>query len=232
MGSGCWTGRSSPMGTFYVAQRTLMHLHRMPGLVQRLFPDCCWKMPATTPPTLYLTFDDGPIPEETPFVVEQLAQYNAKGTFFCVGDNLRRHPEVAGLVVAQGHRLANHTFHHLSGWSTSRAQYLQDVVQCQELLDALQPEARPLLRPPYGRITRPLARELHRTHQIIMWDMLTCDYDQQFAPEECLATAIRLSRPGSIVVFHDSLKASRNLRYVLPRYLAHFAELGYGFASL
>ncbi|MBB4601199.1 peptidoglycan/xylan/chitin deacetylase (PgdA/CDA1 family) [Hymenobacter luteus] len=209
-----------------------MHLHRMPGLVQQLFPDCLWQMPATAPPTLYLTFDDGPIPEETPFVVEQLAKYGAKGTFFCVGDNLRRHPEVARLVLEQGHRLANHTYHHISGWSHSRAHYLQDVARCQELLRELQPEARPLLRPPYGRITPGLARELNRTHQIVMWDMLTCDYDREFAPEACLATAIRLSRPGSIVVFHDSLKASPNLRYVLPRYLAHFAERGYRFERL
>ncbi|RSK45394.1 polysaccharide deacetylase family protein [Hymenobacter rigui] len=204
----------------------------MPGLVQRLFPECVWRLPAAGPPTIYLTFDDGPIPEETPFVLEQLARVGAHGTFFCVGDNLLRHPEVARQVLAGGHRLANHTFHHISGWSHTQADYLRDVARCQEVLFQLQPEARPLLRPPYGRITRGLARQLHHTHQIIMWDMLTCDYDPDFAPEKCLATAIRLTRPGSVVVFHDSLKASRNLRYVLPRYLAHFAALGYHFDKL
>ncbi|WP_246010610.1 polysaccharide deacetylase family protein [Hymenobacter perfusus] len=209
-----------------------MHLHRMPGLVQRLFPDCLWTMPPTTPPTLYLTFDDGPIPEETPFVVEQLARFGASGTFFCVGDNLAKHPDVARQVLAGGHRLANHTYHHLSGWSHSRPEYRADVARCHALLQQLQPEPRPLLRPPYGRITPALARELNQTHQVVMWDVLTCDYDRDFVPEECLATAIRLTRPGSIVVFHDSLKASANLRYVLPRYLTHFAELGYTFAHL
>ncbi|MET4108090.1 polysaccharide deacetylase family protein [Hymenobacter sp. UYP22] len=209
-----------------------MHLHRMPGLVQRLFPECIWTMPPTTPPTLYLTFDDGPIPEETPFVLDQLARFGAQATFFCVGDNVRKHPEIARQVLAAGHRLGNHTYHHISGWSHSRAAYVADVVRCQEVLQPLQPEVRPLLRPPYGRITRALARQLHRTHQIIMWDVLTCDYDPEFAPEQCLATSIQLTRPGSVVVFHDSLKASRNLRYVLPRYLAYFAGLGYRFEKL
>ncbi|UYZ65198.1 polysaccharide deacetylase family protein [Hymenobacter weizhouensis] len=204
----------------------------MPAPLRRLLPDCLWEMPADEPPTLYLTFDDGPIPEETPFVLEQLARYDARGTFFCVGDNLRRHPDVAQAVLAGGHRLANHTYYHISGWTHSRPHYLRDVAQCQALLDELQPEVRPLMRPPYGRITRPLAQTLHATHQVVMWDVLTCDYDQHFNPATCLATAIRLSRPGSIVVFHDSLKASRNLRYVLPRYLDHFAAQGFRFERL
>ncbi|SNC66070.1 Peptidoglycan/xylan/chitin deacetylase, PgdA/CDA1 family [Hymenobacter gelipurpurascens] len=204
----------------------------MPAPVRRLFPDCLWEMPATNPPTIYLTFDDGPIPEETPFVLETLARFNARGTFFCVGDNLHRHPEVAQEVVAQGHRLANHTYHHISGWRHSRARYLQDVGQCQALLDALQPEPRPLIRPPYGRITIPLAQALNSTHQVVMWDVLTYDYDRDFAAEKCLHHAIRNTRPGSITVFHDSLKASRNMRYVLPRYLQHFSEQGYRFERL
>ncbi|MCA8830879.1 polysaccharide deacetylase family protein [Hymenobacter sp. BT728] len=208
-----------------------MHLHRMPGLVQRLFPECLWTMPATER-VIYLTFDDGPIPEETPFVLEQLAQFGAQATFFCVGENVRRHPAVARQVLAGGHRLANHTYHHISGWSHSRPEYLADVEQCRLVLADVQPETRPLLRPPYGRITPGLARQLHQTHQVVMWDVLTCDYDPNFAPEQCLATAILLTRPGSIVVFHDSLKARRNLRYVLPRYLAHFAALGYRFDKL
>ena len=202
-------------------------------LVQRLFPDCLWTMPATSK-TLYLTFDDGPIPEETPFVLETLACYEAKATFFCVGDNLVRHAPIARQTLAAGHRLANHTFHHVSGWSRSRADYLAEVAQCQAALEALRPgpEPRALMRPPYGRITRPLVRALHATHQVTMWDVLTCDYDRSFASADCLRAAIHYTRPGSIVVFHDSLKASRNMRYVLPRYLEHFARSGFQFASL
>ncbi|MCR5889508.1 polysaccharide deacetylase family protein [Hymenobacter sp. J193] len=210
-----------------------MRLYRMPELLRRLLPECWWQMPANGR-TLYLTFDDGPIPEETPFVLEQLARFNAKATFFCVGDNVERHPGIARAVLAAGHRLANHTHHHLSGWTTPRTDYLTDIARCQQALEAVlpAPEARPLLRPPYGRITVPLARLLNEQYQLIMWDVLTCDYDQTLAPEDCLRTAISLTRPGSIVVFHDSLKASRNLRYVLPRYLAHFAGQGYSFAAL
>ncbi|WP_230471245.1 polysaccharide deacetylase family protein [Hymenobacter jejuensis] len=210
-----------------------MHLFRMPAPVRRLLPTCLWEMPATSN-TLYLTFDDGPIPEETPFVLEQLARYQARGTFFCVGENLTRNPDVARQTLAAGHRLANHTYHHVSGWSHPREVYLKEVKRCQQELDNLTvvPEARPLLRPPYGRITIPLARALHPTHQVVMWDLLTCDYDASYNSEACLRNAIRLTKPGSIVVFHDSLKASRNLRYVLPRYLAHFANLGFQFESL
>ncbi|UOR06209.1 polysaccharide deacetylase family protein [Hymenobacter aerilatus] len=213
-----------------------MRIFRIPALVRRLVPQGQWRMPVGAgEKTLYLTFDDGPIPDETPFVLEQLAGVGARGTFFCVGDNVARHPEVAQQVLAAGHRLGNHTHHHLNSWKTPPADYLADIARCQQTLDALEPtaaETRPLLRPPYGRITHPLARTLAVTHQLIMWDVLTYDFDATFAPEQCLRAAVRYSRPGAIVVFHDSLKASRNLRFVLPRYLQHFAEQGYQFRSL
>ncbi|RYU82899.1 polysaccharide deacetylase family protein [Hymenobacter persicinus] len=205
----------------------------MPGPVRRLLPGCLWEMPATTN-TLYLTFDDGPIPDETPFVLDQLARYDAKGTFFCVGENLVRHADIARQTLAAGHRLANHTHRHISGWSHSRPEFLADVARCQQELNELlpAPEARPLLRPPFGRITPPLAAALAATHQVVMWDVLTCDYDRAFPAAQCLSTAIKYTKPGSIIVFHDSLKASRNLRYVLPRYLAHFAARGFRFEAL
>jgi peptidoglycan/xylan/chitin deacetylase (PgdA/CDA1 family) len=206
----------------------------MPGPVRRLLPDdCLWEMPAAGK-TLYLTFDDGPIPEQTPFVLTQLAEFNAKATFFCVGENLVRHPDLARAALAAGHRLANHTHRHLSGWRHARATYLSDVARCQQELNRLLPETevRPLMRPPFGRITPALARALSHTHQVVMWDVLTCDYDRDFAAPQCLQTAIRSTKPGSIVVFHDSLKAGPNLRYVLPRYLDHFARRGFQFAVL
>jgi len=212
-----------------------MHLFRMPAPVRHLFPDCLWRVPVGEgEKTIYLTFDDGPIPEETPFVLAQLAQFDAKATFFCVGENVVRYPEVARQVVAAGHQLANHTFHHLSGWRHPQPYYLSDVARCQQALNEVlpKPAARPLLRPPYGRITRPLARALHTTHQVVMWDVLTCDYDVAFRPEDCLRAALRNTRSGSIVVFHDSHKASRNMRYVLPRYLEHFAKQGFQFKAL
>ncbi|TGE24999.1 polysaccharide deacetylase family protein [Hymenobacter aquaticus] len=212
-----------------------MHLHRLPEVMHRWLPDTIWRGPhaATQPPTLYLTFDDGPIPEETPWVLEQLAQFNAKALFFCVGDNLLRHPDVARQVVAAGHQLGNHTHHHLSGWSTPAAAYYADIARCQQALDAVLPAGAPrFFRPPYGRLTPSLNRHLRPDYRIVMWDLLTCDYDRDYAPEKCLRDALRLTRPGSVVVFHDSLKASGNLRYVLPRYLAHFAGQGFRFELL
>lgn len=199
--------------------------------MHRWLPGTVWRGPAAER-TVYLTFDDGPIPEETPWVLEQLAEYNAKALFFCVGDNVERHPEIAKQVVEAGHQLGNHTHHHLSGWTTSRTQYLTDIARCQEALERVRPQQQPFFRPPYGRITPGLSRTLSAQYQVIMWDLLTCDYDASYAPEACLRDALRLTRPGAVVVFHDSLKASRNLRYVLPRYLAELAERGYQFAAL
>ncbi|KAA9339917.1 polysaccharide deacetylase family protein [Hymenobacter busanensis] len=199
--------------------------------MHRWLPDTIWQLPAAER-TVYLTFDDGPIPEETPWVLEQLAEYDAKALFFCVGDNLERHPDIAWQALAAGHQLGNHTQHHLSGWSTERGRYLADIARCQQVLDVLQPDAPRFFRPPYGRITPGLNRTLGPDYRIVMWDLLTCDYDGTYAPDKCLRDALRLTRPGSVVVFHDSLKASRNLRYVLPRYLAALTEQGYRFATL
>lgn len=211
-----------------------MRIHRLPGLLQRLLPHTEWQVPVASGEPIYLTFDDGPIPEETPFVLEQLARHGARATFFCVGANLKRHPEVARDVAAAGHRLANHTYHHLNGWRTPLPAYLADVSRCQEALDALlpAPELRPLLRPPYGRITRAQTEALHASHRLIMWDVLTYDYDATYPAEKCLRAALAHTRPGSIVVFHDSQKASRNLRAVLPRFLAECTARGYTFEVL
>ncbi|QIL77621.1 polysaccharide deacetylase family protein [Hymenobacter sp. HDW8] len=209
-------------------------LTRPPALLHSLFPGCEWQYP-TAERILYLTFDDGPIPEETPWVLDQLADHQAKTTFFCVGDNVQRYPEIAQRAVAEGHRLANHTHHHLNAWAHPRTAYLHDVAQCQQTLTELgllKAETRPLLRPPYGRLTWPLLRHLRPQYRLIMWSVLTQDYDQSLSAERCLRQSIAATRPGDIVVFHDSQKASRNLRYVLPRYLAHFAERGFTFASL
>ncbi|AKD05741.1 polysaccharide deacetylase [Pontibacter korlensis] len=181
---------------------------------------------------LYLTFDDGPIPEITPWVLEQLAEYKAKATFFCVGENVAKHQEVAQAVLAQGHLLANHTYNHLKGWQTSLPQYVANTAKCQEELEKLQPSAPKLFRPPYGRISGKQGQALRQTYELIMWDVLTNDYDQSLAPEVCLQQSIKSTQGGSIIVFHDSLKAQRNMMHALPRYLEHFTRLGYTFETL
>ena len=217
-------------------------LTRPSRLLHALLPGCEWTAPRaapTGPPVLYLTFDDGPIPAETPWVLEQLAAFNAKATFFCVGQNLERYPEIARAALAAGHRLGNHTHHHRSAWATGRAEYLQEVDRCQavvrELLtdnQQLTGEQKPLFRPPYGRLTWPLLRALKPEFRVVMWSVLTRDYDPQLSPENCLRFTLAAIRPGDIVVFHDSYKASARLRFVLPRVLAHFAALGFQFEVL
>ncbi|TPG66695.1 polysaccharide deacetylase family protein [Hymenobacter nivis] len=229
-------------------------LTRPPRLLHRLLPGAEWHAPAAGPsgrPRLYLTFDDGPIPEETPWVLAQLAEYDAKGTFFCVGDNLARYPEIARAALAAGHRLGNHTQHHRSAWQTPRTEYLAGVAQCQQILRSLgidapsgaalastaggQPpanQAKPLFRPPYGRLTWPLLRALRPEFRVVLWSVLTRDYDPQLAPAECLRLTLAAARPGDILVFHDSRKASARLRHVLPNVLRYFARRGYEFAAL
>lgn len=223
-----------------------------------LFSGSEWRGAPTGPtgrPRLYLTFDDGPIPEETPWVLEQLAAHQAQATFFCVGDNLRRHPDIARAALAAGHRLGNHTQHHRSAWNTPRAAYLADVAACEaslaigyQLLAAssspsvlgekptansqqLTAETK-LFRPPYGRLTWPVLRQLRAEYRVIMWSLLTRDYDRDLAPERALRLTLAATRPGDIVVLHDSQKASRSLRFLLPRLLAHYGDLGYEFATL
>ncbi|MEJ8755746.1 polysaccharide deacetylase family protein [Pontibacter sp. H259] len=202
--------------------------------MKKLLPGYTWHI-ATMDKKLYLTFDDGPIPEVTPFVLEQLAMYNAKATFFCVGENLEKHPNIARQLLAEGHKLANHTYNHLKGWQTTLELYLQNVQQCQDALETIDKAnavEKLLFRPPYGRITSAQAKVLRPAYQLIMWDVLTNDYDATLSPENCLKQSIAKTQAGSIIVFHDSLKAERNMRYALPRFLEHFTRLGYTFETL
>lgn len=210
----------------------MIRLYKTPVLLKQLLPGYTWQREAQAK-DLYLTFDDGPVPEVTPWVLEQLARYNAKATFFCVGDNLMKYPEVARQALTQGHVLANHTYNHLKGWQTPLQAYVQNVAQCQTALNKLQPTRNhQLFRPPYGRITGGQAAALRQKYELVMWDVLTNDYDNTLPPEKCLQKALKYTRSGSIIVFHDSLKAKRNMMYALPPFLEHFCGLGYSFKTL
>lgn len=226
-------------------------LTRPPRLLHALLPGCEWTAPAATPagqPVVYLTFDDGPEPDETPWVLARLADSQALATFFCVGENLVRYPEIARAALAAGHRLGNHTHRHHSAWATPRAAYLAEVAECQTHISELlkgRPEifvphfplpashsSLPLFRPPYGRLTWPLLPALQASFKVIMWSVLTRDYDSALRPEDCLRFALEAVRAGDVVVFHDSRKAGPRLRYVLPRLLAQLAAQGFAFAAL
>ncbi|MEQ9593631.1 MAG: polysaccharide deacetylase family protein [Cyclobacteriaceae bacterium] len=202
-----------------------MRFFRTPSLLRALYPGLKWRV-RTDEKVVYLTFDDGPSPGVTEFVLDALNEFDAHATFFCIGNNIAKHPSIFDKVVGQRHKVGNHTYKHLKGWSTSVSSYKQDVDECQTLMKQSK-----LFRPPYGRIKRSQIRSLE-SYDIVMWDVLTYDYAKLSSQEQTLSGVIRATRPGSIVVFHDSLKAEVNVRFMLPRFLKHFSELGYRFESL
>lgn len=202
-----------------------MYLVKTPQFIQNLFPNFTWRIPGTEK-VLYLTFDDGPVPEITPWVLKQLEAHNAQATFFCVGDNINKHRDVFQQVIAQGHAIGNHTLNHLNGWTTENISYFHNVRHGANLVDTV------LFRPPYGQMKPKQAQFLQRHYRIVMWDVLSGDFDAKLSPEQCLHNVTNNAGPGSIVVFHDSLKAEERLKYALPRVLDHFTGLGYRFEKL
>lgn len=211
-----------------------MMVHKMGGLFQKiLYPSLTWSR-YSSEKKIYLTFDDGPIPEVTEWVLEILKEFDAKATFFCVGDNVRKHPEIFQKVVTDGHRIGNHTFHHIVGWKTDLVDYVANVQQCADYLEkAIQSSQKmPLFRPPHGRITFSQIKALRKYYEIVMWDVLSGDFSPTIGKQNCLNKSLHYTEPGSIIVFHDSLKAKDNLMYVLPKYLQHFKEKGYSFKNL
>lgn len=202
-----------------------MYLVKTPQFIQKLFPNFTWRIP-TEDKQLYLTFDDGPIPEVTPWVLEQLAQYNAKATFFCVGENVEKHPEIYKAVTSAGHAVGSHTFNHLDGWANDNIPYFHNVRHSANMVDSV------LFRPPYGRLKPKQAQFLMRHYRVVMWDVLSGDFDANISKEQCLKNVTRNAGAGSIVVFHDNVKAIDRLEYALPRVLEHFSSLGYTFNTL
>ncbi len=175
---------------------------------------------------IYITFDDGPIPEVTTAVLGILKERNIQATFFCVGDNVKKQPDVFAKVSGAGHAIGNHTFHHLNGWKTPPAEYVEDVMRCDEYFKT------DLFRPPYGRFTPSQYFLLRKQYRIILWSVLSGDYNKEISKEQCLLNVVTHTKPGSIVLFHDSLKAKENLFYALPRFLDHFVDKGYRFEKL
>ncbi|MBV6429215.1 MAG: hypothetical protein KIPDCIKN_03764 [Haliscomenobacter sp.] len=206
-------------------KKNSMYLTKTPQFIRNMFPNFTWKVPVAEK-RLFLTFDDGPIPEVTPWVLNQLAAYRAKATFFCVGDNIRKHPDVFRKVKEGGHSIGNHTYNHLNGWITENIPFFHNVRHGASLTNSV------LFRPPYGRLKPKQAQFLQRHYRIIMWDVLSGDFDARITPEQCLQNVLQNAEPGSIIVFHDSLKAIDRLKYALPRVLEHFTALGYQFEAL
>ncbi|MBK6933317.1 MAG: polysaccharide deacetylase family protein [Saprospirales bacterium] len=202
-----------------------MYLVKTPKFVQALMPAYLWNV-STQEKTIYLTFDDGPIPEVTPWVLETLDAAGAKGTFFCVGENVKRHPEIYRKILDGGHSTGNHTYNHLNGWHTENLAYFHNVRHCARIVKSN------LFRPPYGRLLPSQRAFLERHFQIVMWDVLSGDFDARLTAEQCLDNVLTHAQPGSIIVLHDSLKTEGKLRFLLPDLLHFFLEKGFHFDAL
>lgn len=199
----------------------MFYLVRSPWWLKRIYGSCLWDMPAAGG-KVYLSFDDGPHPEVTPWVLDQLAASGARASFFCIGDNVRKYPEVYQRILAEGHSVGNHSYHHLNGWKHTDADYLHDIRQAATLIDS------PLFRPPYGRIRLRQVRALRAMGmQPVMWSVLSGDFDPELSRERCADHVLRHMTPGSIVVFHDSLKALHKMQYALPLVLDRIGEQGW-----
>ncbi len=205
-----------------------------PKLVKSFFPNLVWDIP-TNEKIIYLTFDDGPTPEITEWTLDILKQFDAKATFFCIGKNIEDHSEIFKKIISNGHSIGNHTLNHIKGWSTKTQSYIENITETQSIIDKLSktPRRINLFRPPYGQIT---PKQIKKTsalgYKIIMWSVLSIDWDKNITHEQCLKNVIDNTNSGSIVVFHDSVKACDNMKYALPKTLEYFSEKGYKFKRI
>lgn len=205
---------------------------KMPFWIQKLYPKRIWSL-TRNHPVLYLTFDDGPTPEITPWVLQELKKYNAKATFFCIGKNIEEHPDIFREVIKEGHTIGNHTHNHLNAKKFPLEEYLPNTKKAQEVIDSFAIQTHPFFRPPYGKLPSKYGSQLQKLgYRIVMWDVLSADFDPVITAEKCLKNVLNHAQNGSIIVFHDSAKASEKLKVVLPEVLEYFTMKGKKFESL
>jgi peptidoglycan-N-acetylglucosamine deacetylase len=203
-----------------------MFLASTPGLLRKCFSkDLIWDV-ETEQKTVFLTFDDGPGQQTTPEVLEILEKFNAKATFFCLGRNVEMHPSACETIKKSGHALGNHTYSHLNGWKTHTKNYISDIEKSNDIINS------PLFRPPYGRIKPSQIKILKKKYLIVMWSILTGDFDINISEEKCLQNSLRTIKPGSIIVFHDSVKAIKKVSKVLPEFIRQVNDMGYSFSPM
>ncbi|MCH3881699.1 MULTISPECIES: polysaccharide deacetylase family protein [Tenacibaculum] len=203
-----------------------LYFTKTPRIFTRIFSNYTWRF-SSDKKEIYLTFDDGPTPEITDFVLSELQKYNAKATFFCIGKNVEKHPDIFKRLITEGHTVGNHTQNHFNGWKHKTVNYLNNIETASKLIESK------LFRPPYGKIKASQGKELiKKGYKIIMWSVLSADFDTSISREQCLQNVLRNTNNGSIVVFHDSLKASEKLTYVLPKVLEEFSKKGFTFKAI
>lgn len=204
-----------------------MLIEQPPLLYRLLFPNSIWRIPSPGNKTIYLTFDDGPIPDVTPWVLDQLDQYGVKATFFCVGENVQKHPDIYRMVLDRGHKTGNHTFNHVQGWKHGTNFLLKNTAKAAELIESQ------LFRPPHGHMRIPQTKALQKLgYRVIMWDVVTRDYSRYLTADNVVDNVKRYTRDGSIIVFHDSLKAEKRMKSALPRAIEWLLNEGYSFSLI
>jgi peptidoglycan/xylan/chitin deacetylase (PgdA/CDA1 family) len=206
----------------------MLYFAKTPRWLKKLYRQCIWGFSANQK-TIYLTFDDGPHPIATPFVLDELNRYNAKATFFCIGKNVVEQNVIYKRVLDEGHSVGNHTHNHLNGWETENDSYINNIQEARKHIRSN------LFRPPYGKIKKSQIKLLQDSpfqFQIIMWSILSGDFDVKLSPQSCLENVIKNAKMGSVVVFHDSEKAFGNLVYTLPRVLEYFSSKGFTFEKI
>lgn len=206
------------------------------AIIRKIFSNYIWLLP-NNEKTIYLTFDDGPIPEVTEWVLAELKKHNAKASFFCIGKNIEANPDIFKKIINEGHSIGNHTYDHLNGWKSTPQNYLANVEKCENAIikstNEFKQSALKLFRPPYGKIKTAQAKRIKNLgYKIIMWDVLSGDFDQEILKEKCLNNLIQNIESGSIIVFHDSVKASENLKYALPKVLNYLKNNNFSYARI
>ncbi|MHB8260815.1 MAG: polysaccharide deacetylase family protein [Bacteroidia bacterium] len=196
-----------------------------PKLLRKLLPQCYWTLP-NTQNKIYLTFDDGPTPQVLPFILKTLDSYKIPATFFCVGENMAKHPDLVKEMLNKNHVIGNHTYNHLSGWRVKNQSYFENIEMFNQLY------ASNLFRPPYGRLRKSQAKHLSKDYKLIMWDVLSYDYNKRLAPETCYKNVHNNTKSGSLIVFHDNQKALHNLTYALPRSIDSLLNKGFVFDAI
>ncbi|MBA3647259.1 MAG: polysaccharide deacetylase family protein [Chitinophagales bacterium] len=202
-----------------------MYFIKTPEILKKIYPRQIWSYPESKK-TLYLTFDDGPTPSISESTLKELKKFSAKATFFLVGQNAEKNPDLVSRIKSEGHTIGNHTYKHLNGWTTNTNTYIRDILKCDKIIGSN------LFRPPYGRITKAQTSIMLHRYRVIMWDVLSGDFDPGISKNRCLKNVLENTEPGSIIVFHDSIKAADRMQYALPRVLEYYSEKGFRFSSL
>ncbi len=212
-----------------------LYLVKTPNLIKTIFKDLVWSF-SNLEKKIYLTFDDGPTPEITQFILAELKKINAKATFFCVGENVKKYPEIFKQIINDGHAVGNHTFNHLNGWKTTTSRYLKNIEDSEKYFDEnskFKIQNSKLFRPPYGKIKFSQIKKLQENgFKIIMWDVLSGDFDLSISPEKVLKNVINNTQNGSVIVFHDHQKSIEKLHYCLPKILTYYSNLGFAFEKI